>query len=143
VGLAEPLQWKWKGGKIAVPAERLTEAHNVFLMELDEAALEADPSDIHALFRLGETYTRMGRHEDGLQIDLRLADLMPEDDTVHYNLACSYALTDQPDAAFESLEAAITLGYRDAAHLQADEDLESLHDDPRFDAIVARLRERQ
>jgi tetratricopeptide (TPR) repeat protein len=139
MGLAEPLPWKWKSGRIAVPPERLAEAHNEFLVDLDEAALQADSADIGALFRLGETYTRMGLYMEGLAIDLRLSLLLPEDDTVQYNLACSYALMDQPDQAFQALEAAITAGYSDVAHLQADEDLESLHEDPRFDAIVARL----
>jgi tetratricopeptide (TPR) repeat protein len=140
VGLAEPLQWKWKSGKIAVSAEQLSELHDRFLIELDEAALEADPGDILALSRLGESYTRAGRYEDGLRIDQQLVALLPEDETARYNLACSLALTDQPDEALEELERAIDCGYRDAAHLQADEDLESLHDDPRFDALIARLR---
>lgn len=139
MGLAEPLQWKWKSGRIGVAADSLSQAHDAFLIDLDEAALRADPNDIAALFRLGETYTRTGQYLEGLGIDLRLAAILPNDETVQYNLACSYALMDQPDQAFEALEAAITAGYSDAIHLQADEDLESLHEDPRFDAIVARL----
>lgn len=140
MGLAEPLQWKWKGGRVGVPAERLAAAHDAFLVGLDESALAADPDDIEALSRLGETYTRMGRHADGLAIDQRLVVLRPDDETAHYNLACSYALTGKPDEAFGALEAAMEHGYRDAAHLLADDDLAALHDDPRFDELVARLR---
>ncbi|MHC5021557.1 MAG: TPR end-of-group domain-containing protein [Planctomycetota bacterium] len=52
----------------------------------------------------------------------------------------SWRCSPRTSEAFDELEAAIDCGYRDAAHLQADEDLESLHDDPRFDALIARLR---
>ncbi len=141
MALAEPLQWKWKSGRIAVPPERLAEAHDAFLVELDEAALAADPTDIEALLRLGETYTRLQRFEDGLGVDLRLAALLPTDSTVLYNLACSYALMDNADEAFAALDSAVEAGYDDVTHLQADDDLASLHEDARFDALIAHLRE--
>ena len=101
------------------------------------AALAAKPDDVDALMRLGETLTRCGRHDEGLAIDRRLVALLPEDSTAHYNLACSLALTQQPDEAFEALDAAVEHGYDDVPHLQADEDLAALHGDPRFEALVA------
>ena len=141
MGLVAPLRWNWKSGRIGVPADRLAEAHDAFLVDLDEEALAHAPEDAEALMRLGATYTRMGRHEDGLAIDRRLVALLPEDETAQYNLACSLALTGHADAAFAALETAVDCGYSDAVHLQADEDLESLHEDPRFDALVARLQD--
>jgi len=84
------------------------------------------------LFELGDLLTRMGYIEEGLKVDLRLSKLLPHDPTVHYNLACSYALLREKDDAFSELQQAIHLGYADAAHMSKDQDLEALRSDPRF-----------
>ena len=95
------------------------------------------------LAELGELYTRAGEYEKGLALDRRLIELAPESPIVHYNLACSLALLDQPDGAFEALEKAVQLGYRDLAHLRRDPDLASLRTDPRFVELVKRLSKLQ
>ena len=105
-----------------------------------EEALRSEPEDLGTLSWLGHAYTRLGRIEEGLAIDLRLTALRPEDPVARYNLACSYALLRRLDEAFESLDAAVDLGYRDPAHLSEDPDLDPLRSDPRFTEIVARLR---
>ena len=38
---------------------------------------------------------RRSRFEDGLSVDRRLARLCPSDPLVHYNLACSFSLTEE------------------------------------------------
>jgi hypothetical protein len=48
---------------------------------------------------LGDDYTRRGKFKAGLDVDTRLAKLRPDDALVYYNLACSYSLTSQMDAA--------------------------------------------
>jgi Flp pilus assembly protein TadD len=123
-----------------VPAATLDAAFLDFLIELDTTVLADDPDDLDALARLGESYTRRGRYAEGLAIDRRLVALQPEDETAHYNLACSLALTGDRDGAFAALDAAVAHGYDAVHHLLADEDLAALHDDPRWDALVQRLR---
>jgi dienelactone hydrolase len=54
----------------------------------------------------------------------------------HYNLACTQALLGQPDAALESLAAAIDRGWNAVKHMQEDADLASLRDKPRFAELV-------
>ena len=56
--------------------------------------------------------------------------------TSAYNIACGYALQGNENAAFEWLEKAKTNRFDMRHHLLGDEDLESLHDDPRWDAFV-------
>jgi hypothetical protein len=57
-----------------------------------------------------------------------------------YNAACSFALAGQSDLAFEFLNRAFELGYREVQHVEIDPDLTSLHADPRWPAAIARCR---
>lgn len=110
-----------------------------FEIQFYEAILAEDPEFVDALIPLAEVYTKAGLHDKGLATDLKLAGLRPNDPTVHYNLACSYALTGKRDEALASLERAIELGYRDVAFLMKDEDLVSLHDDEQFAQLIAKF----
>jgi tetratricopeptide (TPR) repeat protein len=107
-----------------------------------EGVIQRDPQYVEALQVLGDDYTRRGKFESGLEIDEKLARLRPDDPTVHYNLACSYALTSQFDAAVAALCRAMDEGYDDFKWLMKDPDLKKLRADERFKAIRDRLRER-
>jgi len=87
-----------------------------------------------------DDYTRRDRYEDGLRIDERLARMRPQDPMVHYNLACSYSLTQQCDLALESLNTAINLGYSDFAWMVKDPDLKNLRDHAGYKKIQAKVR---
>ncbi len=58
----------------------------------------------------------------------------------HYNAACCFALAGDPDAAFGHLDQAVGLGWRDLELLEQDQDLASLHADPRWRPLLDRLR---
>lgn len=111
-----------------------------FLADFLARAARHRTDDVEVLAELANTLTRLGRHEEGLSLDRRLVELLPDDATVRYNLACSLALCHASAAALLELERAIELGYRDAEHLLADEDLSSLRTEPNFVAMVERLR---
>jgi len=66
--------------------------------------------------------------------ELRSVDPPSADDA--YNLACCYALAGNRDAAFDELRVARDRGYRDLVGAKTDDDLASLHDDPRWPAVV-------
>ena len=89
-----------------------------------------------ALIPLANAYTRVGLYEKGLEIDKRLAKLKPNDETIHYNLACSYSLLGITDKALEALEKSFQLGYRDLNHLRKDKDLNNLKNDARFAKLL-------
>jgi len=63
--------------------------------------------------------------------------LLPDDPTWHYNLACSLAyFPKRVDEAFDELEKAIDLGFRDCEAIRNDTDLRRIADRPRFAELV-------
>jgi predicted esterase len=71
-----------------------------------------------------------------------MIELAPRHAGSHYNLACMLARQGRADEALASLGKAIDLGWADAAHMRADEDLASLRADERFEALAKRAAER-
>ncbi|MFA5794456.1 MAG: tetratricopeptide repeat protein [Candidatus Brocadiia bacterium] len=110
-----------------------------FELRLYESAVRGNPNNIPALSALGSLYTRMSQLEKALEIDKRLVTLIPEDSVCHYNLACSFALMNQPDKAFNELEMAILLGYNNLEHMLKDPDFNSIRNDLRFQEIAKKL----
>jgi Flp pilus assembly protein TadD len=107
-----------------------------FEISFFEPVVERNPDNVECLRALAEDYTRVGRYEDGLRADLRLARLCPRDPAVLYNLACSLSLTGQVKRAMEVLSEAVALGYRDFDHMRRDPDLARVRDLPEFRDLV-------
>jgi tetratricopeptide (TPR) repeat protein len=118
----------------------LAELGNDFLREFLEVEISRHPDNLEALAELGQIYTQLGLWELGLEVDRRLVALVPDNPTAYYNLGCSQALLGQKDAALESLERAVDIGYDDPEFMMTDDDLASLHGDDRFRALVERIR---
>jgi non-specific serine/threonine protein kinase/serine/threonine-protein kinase len=57
-----------------------------------------------------------------------------------YNLACVAEAANHSDDALQYLREAVNRGYKNAGGLMADENLKSLRQNPRFQALVAELR---
>ena len=109
-----------------------------FEISFFERLIKEDPNYVEALIPLAELYTRKGLYDKGLAIDRRLAGLRKNDSTVHYNLACSLALTGGTEEALKALERALELGYSDVDYLKRDPDLKSLWQDPRFQFLISK-----
>ena len=63
--------------------------------------------------------------------------LLPEDPTWHFNLACSLAyFAKREDQAFDELEKAIDLGFRDRKRIEEDTDLKRLAKSPRYEQLL-------
>lgn len=108
-----------------------------------EGIINRDPLWVEALQILGDNYTRRGKYTDGLKVDVRLAELRPQDSLVQYNLACSYSLNNQLEEASQALVRALTLGYRDFRWLAEDPDLENLRAHPSYRKIRSKIRSLQ
>ena len=121
-------------------AEERARRIEVEFLEGVRARLPEHPAVVESL---GCLYTEMGRYQDGLNADRQMVRMDPGSPTAWYNLACSLALTGQPDAAFAALEKAIALGYDDAEWMQDDDDFEPLKHDPRFARLLAQLLARK
>lgn len=111
-----------------------------FLADILTVEVGLRPQNLEAWTDLGHLLTRLGRHERALVVDREIVRRLPADDTAHYNLACSLALTGALDAAVLELEHAVALGYEDVDQLESDDDLARLRALPRFTRLVARLR---
>lgn len=115
-----------------------------FQIRFYEDILKDKPDFIEALIAIGDLYTQRGMVEKGLEVDLRLSRLRPDDDGVLYNLACSYSLMREIDKAFGAMKLALECGYDDLNYLEVDDDLEHLRKDERFQEYFDRFRkERQ
>jgi len=110
-----------------------------FLAEFLKAHVRRHPRSLDALAELGHALTKLGRLDEGLEVDRQLVRLIPDNPTVHYNLACSLALLNRKDDSLDALEAAVELGYTDTAFLREDDDLIGLHTELRFERLLRRL----
>lgn len=70
----------------------------------------------------------------------RGTELLPDDPTWAYNLACALAYRLDKTAALDQLEKAIDLGFRDADAIVADTDLARLSGERRFEELVEYAR---
>lgn len=112
-------------------------------IDLCEHILGIDSGHLEAMVLLGDAFTRKGEFQKGLEFDLKLSQMRPENKLIRYNLACSYALTGQKDKALSCLNKAIELGYTDIEHLRQDHDLDTIKSDPRFQVIIKKLTSAQ
>lgn len=68
--------------------------------------------------------------KQGLQIN-------PDDVALHFNIACSYSLTEQKDLAYHHLQKAIELGFDDLNRIQTHDDLAYVRIQPEYEAFKA------
>ncbi|HZT82735.1 MAG TPA: hypothetical protein VFA26_21070 [Gemmataceae bacterium] len=113
-----------------------------FELEFFGGILDRCPDYVDVLRVMGNLLTLKGRYADGLQVDKRLVQLRPHDALAHYNLACSYALLQRPDAALKTLRRAVELGYRDFRYMREDRDLDAIRHDPRFRQLLKEYENR-
>jgi Flp pilus assembly protein TadD len=106
-----------------------------------EGVTRRDPDFVEALQILGDDYTRRGRFEEGLKVDIDLARLRPADALVHYNLGCSLSLTGRYEEAMRAIETSIDLGYRDFHWLMRDPDLKPLRETEFYKRIQDKVRQ--
>ena len=107
-----------------------------FDIEFFGRLLQRKTDAIDVLRVLAELVSRKGDVHRAVELDNRLVELLPDDFLARYNLACSLALAGRADDAIDSLSRAILLGYDDLAHMESDPDLESLHGNPDFQALL-------
>jgi tetratricopeptide (TPR) repeat protein len=105
-----------------------------------EGVVRRDPNYLEALQVLGENYTRRGKFTEGLKVDEEIVRLRPDDALPHYNLACSYSLTERFESAVTALGKALDLGYRDFKWMAKDPDLSKLRKHPLYKRILARIK---
>jgi len=127
-----------------VETARLLVAAMLHLGHLDEAQTLVLTSprkalDAGVLYTVEEALFRSGRFEDALKVSQDVVRGW-KDPNGAYNAACSSVRLGDAPAALEWLGRAVELGYRDHAHLVADEDLAPLRSHPAFALLLQKLR---
>lgn len=101
--------------------------------------LERYPDDARAHYMGALMLQRLGEKERAIEWAGRAEDLTPGDPATLYNLACFYAISGERERALDALERTIEGGFGFADWIDNDPDFDDLRDDPRFQAIRARL----
>jgi tetratricopeptide (TPR) repeat protein len=93
-----------------------------------------DPAPIEA----GEAMVAYGKgdYETAIAKQLIVVEKRPEDAVAHFNVACFAARAGRTDEAIEHLRKSVELNERIKELIATDEDLDSIRDDPRFEALT-------
>jgi Flp pilus assembly protein TadD len=98
--------------------------------------LDKYPNSGRAWFNYGFTSLQARDYESGIAAFQKTLSMKYRPATSAFNIACAYALQDNADAAFQWLERAKASGFNIREQAKHDEDLDSLHDDPRWRQLV-------
>jgi eukaryotic-like serine/threonine-protein kinase len=112
---------------------RAAYAEAVALMRRD---LEVNPNHSPTMGLLAVLLAKLGERREAAQLIARALAADPRNHNLHYRAAVVHALSAQPDAALDALEQALALGYSRAL-VPNDQDLQSLHGNPRFTRMLA------
>jgi serine/threonine-protein kinase len=117
-------------------------------VKIRENLVRTDPRNVQFATELMLAQARVGQHGAASKIAGRLRQRASRSPEVLFAIACGYALCSQMatedetlreqyrDSAIEVLGQALSLGYRDAAALRLDPNLETLRQLERFQALV-------
>jgi len=106
-----------------------------------ENHLREVPEDARARILLGGMYSQEQRVDDAIRETNLAMTLRPNEATVLYNAACTFANLERRAEAIEALRKAWDAGYRDAEWTRRDPDLASLHGEPEFDRLFPAPKE--
>ncbi|OLD64092.1 MAG: hypothetical protein AUI47_07385 [Acidobacteria bacterium 13_1_40CM_2_68_5] len=102
--------------------------------------LESDPDDVRAIYLGAGALVETGREDEGLKWCERALAVDPNDASTLYNVACIYAGHKRRDQALTLLEKALDNGFAQIDWIEHDSDLDPLRDQPRFKALLKRLK---
>lgn len=118
----------------------LNQRQDDFEIGLYESILRRSPDFIDVLRCLGELLAKNGYYIRGLEVDQRIVDLLPEDPTARYNLACCLSLAHRLEDAVRELGRAMELGFDDEEFLELDRDLDNIRNMPAYRRLLRRRR---
>jgi len=108
------------------------------LLEVGELKLKINPDDAITLSRMAGPYADFGDRAKAYATLKKVLELDPTDGLAQYNCACTYAVMGDKEEALKCLRNAILGGYKNVTEwVKSDPDLESLHNDPEYEALVS------
>jgi non-specific serine/threonine protein kinase len=112
------------------------------LIQTLENHLREVPEDARARILLGGMYSQENRVDEAIRETNLAMTLRPNEATVLYNAACTFANLGRRAEAIEAIRKAWESGFRDADWTRRDPDLASLHGDPEFERLYPAPEER-
>ena len=95
-------------------------------------ALHHNKSFKEATINLSTAYMKNSNFEEALKTLQKGMVLDSKNPHIHYNYACYYSLTGQPEASLKKLKTAIQFGFNNFKQIEIDPDLEKLRQSPEF-----------
>jgi tetratricopeptide (TPR) repeat protein len=111
------------------------------LIQALESHLREVPEDARARILLGGMYAQSQRDDDAIRETQLAMTLRPNEATVLYNAACTFANLNRRVEALEALRKAWDAGYKDADWTRRDPDLAPLHGEPEFERLYPAPKE--
>lgn len=104
-----------------------------------ERHLKLNPHDTRAIYFAAQNLYRIGEKDKARAMAEQAMQQGMNEPVVLYNVACFYTGLGEHERAIDLLEQAVQLGWGDRAWMENDSDLEPLHAEPRFQALLARI----
>lgn len=101
-------------------------------------AIRLNPKSAHAYHVRGFAWANKKQYEKAMKDYRESVRIDPGFSMSWYNIACIHALAGRADEAIANLEIALKGGFRDFVVIDKDTDLDSIRDDPRFQALRKR-----
>lgn len=105
-----------------------------------ERLLSLDPANVRALSLGATALVQAGDHERARAWSGRALEVAPEDPGANTNVACVYLRLGDKDAALRCLEKTFGRGIGKRDWVEHDPDYDSVRNDPRFQAMIAKLK---
>jgi serine/threonine protein kinase/tetratricopeptide (TPR) repeat protein len=115
--------------------ERADALRRLEIQEL-EHQLESVPEDVRARVLLSQHYIHFGKRDEGIQHLEKAISLQPDDRMVLYNAACVYSILGEKEKSLKILIDVVGKGFQNLDWVARDPDLNILHGDPRFEALI-------
>ena len=115
------------------------------LAALLEAGIKTDGLNAYTVavrIHLGNAHLERSEYEKALEQYKKAMEIEPKNSIVLYNIACTYSRMKKIEEALDALERCVAAGYRDVEWMEKDADLDNLRDEPRYKAVVRRLRDK-
>ncbi len=98
-----------------------------------------NPHDTRALYMSALNLYRVGERKQADELAEQALRQDQNEPVVLYNIACFHVIKGDYKRAIDLLEKAVSLGFGDRAWIETDSDLDPLHDNPRFAALLGRI----
>ena len=119
-------------------SEKFDKSEKVF-----RTILELEPKNLEAAYMLSSSIHALGKLDEALELHKIVANSDSSEfaSKAIYNIACICSLKKDTDGAIEHLKKAINAGFVDIQHMKHDEELANIHDDKRFEELIALAKE--